>query len=62
MLDYKTIEDDTLSILSEVKILQHCDLPDDKRVLILDHIVFLSDMILQQVRLSLSIMRENISL
>lgn len=59
MVDYKSIEQDALSIVDEIKLLQYGDLPDDKRVLVLDHIAFLSEMIQQQVRLSMSIIRES---
>lgn len=59
MIDYKSLEDDTLSILGEIKLLQYSDIPNDKRVLILDHIAFLSEMIQQQVLLSMSIIRKS---
>lgn len=59
MVDYQSIEQDALSIIDEIKLLQSADLPDDKRVLVLDHIAFLSAMIHQQVRLSMSVIRES---
>lgn len=55
MLDYETLEKDTLTMLDDIKLLKYGCLPDDKRVLVLDHITFLSEMIREQCRSAMTI-------